>query len=153
MRVTQEYLKQVINEEMQKMAEEGQLDEGAMDFLKSLGGTAKKAGVQAAQKAGQAVASKAKAATQAVAGQAKKVGQAVGGAVQQAKKASAASDIAPLATKASASLRAAQQTLGGLVARMERLDMPEVRSLDGVMQALQTAMVQLQNLTGANTGE
>ena len=82
MKVTQEFLKQVIKEEIEAEMKEGNLDEGVLDFMKSLGG---QAGAAAAQK-GRDIKQKI--------GQ--KVGQAtaaVGGAVQKAKTASLDADM------------------------------------------------------------
>ena len=82
MKVTQEFLKQVIKEEIEAEMKEGNLDEGVLDFMKSLGG---QAGAAAAQK-GRDIKQKI--------GQ--KVGQAtaaVGGAVQKAKTASFDADM------------------------------------------------------------
>jgi len=67
MKITQQQLKQIINEEIQKMVEEDNLEEGFLDFLKGAGGeTASQVG-GAVKKAGQAVAAKA--------GEIKKAGQ------------------------------------------------------------------------------
>lgn len=93
MKVSQEYLKQVIKEEVDMMIQEGELDEGALDFMKSLGGQAAGAVKGMAQKAGSAVAGKVGQAVGAVKGAAQKAGAAVGGAVDKAKTASLEADV------------------------------------------------------------
>ena len=93
MKISKEYLKHIIKEEVDVMIQEGELDEGALDFMKSLGGQAAGAVKGVAQKAGSAVAGKVGKAAGAVKGAAQKAGAAVGGAVDKAKNASLEADL------------------------------------------------------------
>jgi hypothetical protein len=124
MKVTQDYLKQVIKEEVERMQEEGELEEGWMDAAKSLAGQAKGA----------------------VVNKAKQVGQAVGGAVKTARQASASADISPMAQKAILSVDASLKVMGDLMTRMEKLGMKEVYQLDPAVTALEQAKAALQKL-------
>jgi hypothetical protein len=118
MKVTQQYLKQVIKEEVEKMQESGELDEGAMDFLRSLGGQAK----QAAQTKAGEVAAAAKQKFQQAA-------EPVKAAVKTAKQASAAADVKTVAAKAEQTVGMAQKSLDILLDRLEKLGMAKQAGL------------------------
>lgn len=141
MKVTQQQLKQIINEEIQKMAEEGNLEEGFLDFLKGAGG-------KAAGDAGGAV----KRAGQAVAGAAQRAGQAVAGKAGEIKKAgqtaSVKADIPKLINKATKELQKIGSELLNLQQRATdlgvTLELDEVESFIG--QAVRAAEAQLQNM-------
>lgn len=124
MKIKQAQLKQIIKEELERELSNEPVEEGWLDAAKSLAG-----------QAGSAVANKAK-----------QVGQAVSGAVTTARQASAKADIAPLAQKAMASVEASANVISGLVTRMERLGMEEVRQLDAVTDALKAAKTSLSKL-------
>lgn len=93
MKVSKEYLQQVIKEEVDLMIQEGELDEGALDFMKSLGGTAARSMSGGLKKAGSAVAGKVGQAGASVKGAAQRAGAAVGGAMDKAKAASLEADV------------------------------------------------------------
>lgn len=130
MKITQQQLKQIINEEIQKMAEEGNLEEGLLDFLKGAGGTAATQAGGAVKRAGQAVAAKA--------GEIKKAGQT----------ASVKADIPKLINKATKELQKIGSDLLNLQQRASGLgvdiELDEVEGLIG--QAVRAAEAQLQNM-------
>lgn len=79
MKVSKEYLKQIIKEEVDSV-----LEEGPMDFMRSLGGSAVRGVTGAASSAKDAIAKKAGQAGSAISGAAQRAGSAVSGAAQRA---------------------------------------------------------------------
>ncbi len=131
MKITQQQLKQIINEEIQKMVEEDNLEEGFLDFLKGAGGTAASQAGGAVKRAGQAVAAKA--------GEIKKAGQT----------ASVKADIPKLINKATKELQKIGSDLLNLQQRASSLGVTlELDEIEGLIgQAVRAAEAQLQNVS------
>jgi len=131
MKITQQQLKKIINEEIQKMVEEDNLEEGFLDFLKGAGGTAASQAGGAVKRAGQAVAAKA--------GEIKKAGQT----------ASVKADIPKLINKATKELQKIGSDLLNLQQRASSLGVTlELDEIEGLIgQAVRAAEAQLQNVS------
>jgi uncharacterized protein YoxC len=155
MKVTKEYLQQVINEEIQQMIEEGEIDEGVLDALKGAGSAiAGKLG-GAAQAVGKAVSSKAEAVSQAV--QAAKVSAAkhAQDIITAAKTASTKGDIQSTMSSLTSDVASASKALATLQAKAKQLAgvdvSPLMASLNQVTAQMQTITKQLSAAPAAAT--
>jgi len=153
MKVTKEYLQQVIKEEVDLMIETGELEEGVLDAIKGafgkVGGDVSKAG----KAAGSAVAGAAKAGAEKVAGVAQAASSAVNDYASQVikagKTASTKADVAKTLTTLSTDINAAIAALTALEERSVGLGlslslMKPVASLKSAAGAVKNAQARAQ---------
>lgn len=134
MKITQEYLKELITEEVNAMAESGELDEG---FLDALRGAAGKVGGDVAKKASAGAA----AVSAAVDSARKSVADYTASVVKAANTASTKADAAKVVSMVSANIDGTIATLSALEKRSEELQLgynftPMINSLDNAKKAL-----------------